>query len=386
MEKERKIMIIEFTVIILLWALVVFFPLLFISDIEQNWREIYVIWTECAVVGCIFLINRIFLMPRLFFRQKYLLYSASLALLFAILSVFIIYFDGVNMILSFIDEGYMNVDVAPPILETPINGMLPHNISLHNIPLHNTPPHFTPQMSAPHNITVIPPMIKVMILSVIVIALDMGLSITVKWILSEQKQAEIKKERAVAQLSNLQNQVSPHFFMNTLNNIHALVDIDSKRAKQTIIELSTLMDYLLYNNSNQDKVSLQKEIDFISNYVNLMRLRFTEQVRINFSYSKNVPTVKIPPFLFLNFIENSFKYGADSEFESFISIDFSFSENTIKMTSINSNHSQSTKSIRHGTGISNSRKRLELLYNNRYSLDIKDNEEIYSVILEIPIV
>ncbi len=361
MGNKQKIMIIEFTVIALLWTLVVVSPLLFMSGTNQNWRAIHVMWVECSVVGIIFLINRFILMPSLFFKKRYLLYIVSLILIFIVLTIFVFNFDGINKIINLFVEGYPDNSLMPKMRE-----MSPRR-----------PPRNTP---------LIPPVYEVLIFSAIVIALDMGLSIAMRWIKTEQKQSVIEKDRALAQLSNLQSQISPHFFMNTLNNIHALVDIDSVRAKQTIIELSGLMDYLIYDANKQEYVSLQRELDFINSYINLMRIRFTEQVKIDVSYNKSVPSIKIPPFLFLNFIENSFKYGVDSELESFVKIDFNFSNNNIKMTVINSNHSQSVKGVRRGVGIANSHKRLELLYGKKYALEIKEDKKIYLVTLKIPII
>ncbi len=233
--------------------------------------------------------------------------------------------------------------------------------------------------------SVIPPMISVLVASVVVIVLDLGLRIAITWIISEQKQVEINRERVMTQLQNLQSQVSPHFFMNTLNNIHALVDIEPSRAKQTIIELSDVMSYLLYDCSNRESVSLQRELDFIRSYVHLMRLRFSTQVTVNYSYDFNVPAVNIPPLLFLNFIENAFKYGVDLDRESIIRIRFNFTETTIEMMTINDNYSSAVHGKRSGLGIANSRKRLDLLYGDDYTLCISDKDEIYYVTLKIPI-
>lgn len=380
MINERKIHAIEFTVIILLWTLVFISPLLFMDDFKQDWVAVHVMWVECVVVGFAFLINRFVLMPRFFLVKKYAEYISSLIILFLLLAIFVIYFDIVNAVLTLFGEGTVNS--SPPSMgagNTPPPNMMPQR------PPYGMPMQGGSMPAMPSAGSVIPPSIVVLIASAITIALDMGLSLSIKWIISEQKQAEINRERIAAQLSNLQSQVSPHFFMNTLNNIHALVDIDSQRAKQTIIELSALMDYLIYESSNKEKVALQRELDFVSSYVSLMRLRYPDQVKIDFSYGKSMPSVKIPPLLFLNFIENAFKYGIDYDSESFIKIDFIFSYDIVGMSVVNSNHSQNVNSPRHGLGISNSRKRLKLLYGNKFSLEIADKEDIYSVNLKIPI-
>ncbi len=363
-------------VIVLLWTLVIVSPLLFMDDSVQDWRDIYIMWIECAVVGVTFLINRLILVPWLFTTKKYTKYIIALSILFVLLGAFVIVFDGVRSLIdTFVGEPshrLMSEDLSMNFenmhhIHRPMRGGRPSGV---------LPPVFS----------IIPPSISVMAFSAVVIALDMGLNISFKWVISEQKQAEINKERISTQLTNLQSQVSPHFFMNTLNNIHALVDIDSERAKQTIIELSSLMDYLLHESSTTEKVSLRKELDFINSYINLMRLRFPEKVKIDFSHDKIIPTVKIPPLLFLNFIENSFKYGVNYDKTSFIKINFSFNESEITMEAINTNHSSTVKRQRRGIGISNSRKRLKLLYDNMYSLQINENDETYCVTLKIPIV
>lgn len=374
MVKERKIVMIEYTAITLLWSFVIISPLFFMEGSDQDWRTVYIMWTECAIVGFAFLVNRLIFMPYLFFKRRYIGYILALIGIFILLSLFIFEFDGVHKILSI-----MGKEMDTP----PLSGMHPP----HEMPLHEMSGHMLPHNppTVPINGSIIPPKYMAIILSAIVIALDMGLSISMKWIISEQKQGDIDRKRVEAQLTNLQSQVSPHFLMNTLNNIHALVDIDSQRAKQTIIELSNLMDYLLYESSIQERVSLQRELDFTCCYINLMRLRFSKQVKIEYTYNDNVPSVKIPPFLFLNFIENSFKYGVDLDQESYISIKFSFDNDHIQMTTTNSNHAENAKGRRYGLGISNSRKRLDLLYGDQYTLDVNDVGKIFYVFLKIPI-
>ncbi len=375
MVNERKIYSVEFTVIILLWTLVVISPLFFMNDSDKDWRAVHVMWSECMVVGVGFLINRFLLIPRLFFAKRYVAYIWSIMGLLALFTLFILCFDGVNLIVSIFGE-YNSASAMP----------------LHNLtPPFDPPPHMglshrgVPPMDVPPTNRVIPPMVSVLVASFIVMALDLGVRIASTWVITEQKQADINRERVVSQLQNLQSQVSPHFFMNTLNNIHALVDIDSARAKQTIIELSDLMSYLLYDCSQTDRVSLRKELDFISNYINLMRIRFSAQVEVKFSYDDNVPAVKIPPLLFVNFIENAFKYGVDSDQRSIINIKFVFTESTVTMRVLNSNHSSLMLNDKHGLGIINTRRRLDLIYGDNYTLDISEKEKIYLTTLKIPI-
>ncbi len=383
----RSIYLIELAVIILLWTFAIISPLLFMDDYNQNWRAVYVMWSECAVVGFAFLVNRFIMMPYLFFTKRYVLYVGALVGLFVFLSLFVLCFDGVNRLTDLFIHIYNSDLVVPSTSEeafAPFSN-IPHQRPPHSFSSYMHTPHGMPPMSMPPSITAIPPMITLLILSMIAIALDMGLSIAVKWIVIEHMQTQADKDRVSTQLANLQSQVSPHFFMNTLNNIHALVDIDSERAKHTIIELSGLMDYLLYESSNKKAIELQRELDFVNSYIHLMRQRFPKQVKISFSYDNNVPAVKIPPLIFLNFIENSFKYGVDYEQPSFIKIRFDFSANSVNMVALNSNYSHSVRRVRRGLGISNAKKRLDLLYGDMYVLDISEKEKIYYVNLKIPI-
>lgn len=387
MTSESKILRIEFTAIVLLWVLAFALPVLFVDEFNSNWRGVYVMWAEFSVIGIAFLINRFLLMPKLFFTKKYAKYIICISALLIILSVFILYFDGVNTILSlFGAETIQNMpsrEGMPPMGGgmPPMGGGAPHG----NMPPMGGGHHGGVMTPTAIPISVIPPDLNVVILLLIVIALDLGLSIAIKWIISEHKQSEMKRDRVSMQLSNLQNQISPHFFMNTLNNIHALVEIDPQRAQKTIIELSGLMDYLLYESSTIEKVSLPQELNFTTSYINLMRLRYPKRVKIDFICGEVIPSIKIPPLLFLNFIENTFKYGVDYNKESFIKISFNFTDTEIEMTTENSNHSATVKN-RHGLGISNSRKRLKLLYGNKFTLNITDSEGVYHVNLKIPII
>ncbi|MFI3318829.1 MAG: sensor histidine kinase [Rikenellaceae bacterium] len=373
MVNEKKIYAVEFTAIILLWTLVIISPLLFMEDYSVDSRAIHVMWVECAVVGFAFLVNRFFFMPKLFFNKRYILYTISIVVLFICLSLFIISFDGVNAILTLFGEGNVGGYPPPHIMG---GGAPPHERL-------STLPHFGAQhITKPPVTTFISPMITVLIASLIAISLDLGIRIAVTWVITEQKHSLRDKERVVSQLQNLQSQVSPHFFMNTLNNIHALIEVDPQRARHTIIELSNLMSYLLYDSSRKSVVSLQREMEFINNYINLMRLRFSEHVKIDLSYN-NPPDVDIPPHLFLNFIENAFKHGVDYDHESFIKVRFNFTSSTIEMVTINTNHKRSSNR-QHGLGISNSRKRLDLLYGANYTLNISEKENIFYVNLIIP--
>ncbi|WP_315315783.1 sensor histidine kinase, partial [Prevotella pallens] len=183
------------------------------------------------------------------------------------------------------------------------------------------------------------------------------------------------------QLISLKYQINPHFFMNTLNNIHALVDIDPEKAKWAIIVMSKMMRYILYEGNNTF-IPLQKESDFIHSYISLMRMRYTDKVKINLDVPKQIPVGEIPPLLLICFVGNAFKHGISYQQESTIDISLCVEDNKIKFSCINSKLAES-EAENGGMGLESVRQRLGLIYPNRHTLIIEDKENTYSVWLEL---
>jgi LytS/YehU family sensor histidine kinase len=171
--------------------------------------------------------------------------------------------------------------------------------------------------------------------------------------------------------------------MNTLNNIHALVDIDTDEAKKAIIKLSNLMRHLLYD-SEEKMTPIKKEINFIESYVELMRLRFSDKVKVKVKITDQIPNKSIAPLLFTSLLENAFKHGISYNADSFINIVLTFNEDKLIFEIENSNHFKKTETAS-GIGLENTKKRLDLIYKNKYTLSIDDNEKIYRVNLSVPI-
>ena len=200
---------------------------------------------------------------------------------------------------------------------------------------------------------------------------------------------ELEKEKLRSELEYLKYQINPHFFMNSLNNIHALIDIDKDKAQAAIQELSGLMRYVLYDKSSM-YVSLEKEICFLRNYIELMRLRYTDKLELNTDFPIEPHGVFVPSLLFTQFVENAFKHGVTYTKKSVISMSLSIDEatgyvlfacrNTVadaaKLSSLPSEG---------GIGIENTRKRLELLYDGKAELSISNADGWYNVELKIPI-
>ncbi len=222
------------------------------------------------------------------------------------------------------------------------------------------------------------------IIITLLLALNIGIKYFFKSLDDRKKIKDLERENLNRQLEYLKFQINPHFFMNTLNNIHALVDIDPEQAKYTIEVLSKLMRYVLYE-GNKTMAPLQKELDFIAHYVDLMKIRYTDKVRISLSLPESVPDVQVPSLLFTIFVENAFKHGISYQQESFIEISVSVDETSKEINFLCNNSRKPEAEDKHGgVGLKNAKKRLQLIYGDDYELHVISNEEEYRLLLRIP--
>ena len=217
----------------------------------------------------------------------------------------------------------------------------------------------------------------------------MGMNLGVKLYFRSQEDADIlsqiEKHALERQLQYLKYQVNPHFFMNTLNNIHALVDIDPERAKASIVELSKLMRYVLYEGNNR-LTPLSREVQFLRNYVQLMSMRYTGNVSICLDVPEVLPDSMLPPLLLVIFVENAFKHGISYRTKSFVEISLQPHGDRLLFSCRNSRPEiKHDENMKGGVGLSNVRRRLDLLFPGNYTLDIKEQEDTYTVHLDIPL-
>lgn len=199
------------------------------------------------------------------------------------------------------------------------------------------------------------------------------------------KLKEVQKQKLEAELSALKAQLNPHFLFNTLNNIYSLSLDKSDRAPELILKLADLMNYTLYE-CNDENIPISKEIEFIKNYIELEKIRLNNEIKIHFDVIGHYEDCKIAPLLFIPFIENTFKHGINQRpTNPYIDIIFDFSDKKmIRFTIENSKpESLEMKNNSKGIGIENVRKRLDLLYKNRYEFNIKNSLEKYKVDLKI---
>ena len=182
----------------------------------------------------------------------------------------------------------------------------------------------------------------------------------------------MEKEMLNAELALLKNQVSPHFFFNTLNNIYSLIQFDSQKAGETVHKLSKLMRYLLYD-SDKNLTGLSEEIQFMKNYIELMELRLNEKVNLRVNLPEEPPLLMIPPLLFIPVVENAFKHGVSYREDSFIEIEMKTKGDELIFRTRNSVVSgNGEKPEEHmGIGLDNVRKRLNLLFPGTHKFRIE---------------
>lgn len=231
------------------------------------------------------------------------------------------------------------------------------------------------------------PFFPMLLMSLMMCAGSLGVAIIFR---NRRDQIENKEKQAAllqSELDYLKYQINPHFFMNTLNNIHALVDIDSESAKEAIIQLSRMMRYLLYE-SNQPTVPMRKELSFIRQYLDLMRLRCDESVTLTYKEPGDECMsldVGVPPMMFISFVENAFKHGISHKEQSYIDIAVSQEEDRFHFHCANSNFAKEDSIQQGGVGLDNVQKRLDLIYPGRYTLNIVPSEHDFTVDLWLPI-
>jgi len=193
------------------------------------------------------------------------------------------------------------------------------------------------------------------------------LKLAQQWMWADRAIKNAEAATVHAELSNLRNQINPHFLLNTLNNIYALTAFDTPKAQEAIQELSKMMRHILYD-YQQPIVPLLEETEFLQNYINLMRIRLPNSVEVNSKFVVANSNLKVAPMLFISLVENAFKHGVSPTEPSFIHIVIEADENQIVCDIQNSNHPKNAgDNSGHGIGLQQVQRRLELSYHERYS-------------------
>ena len=192
------------------------------------------------------------------------------------------------------------------------------------------------------------------------------ISLSQRWYWAEKARKDADAARVNAELSSLRSQINPHFLLNTLNNIYALAAIDYTKAQDAIQQLSKLFRHVLYDNQQAD-VELKNEIQFLENYVNLMKIRLPMNVEVKFETKVADPEVRVAPLLFISLVENAFKHGVSPSEPSFVHIRLTAEDDKLECLIENSNHPKTEKDRSgHGLGLQQVQHRLDLSYYEQY--------------------
>jgi sensor histidine kinase YesM len=206
-----------------------------------------------------------------------------------------------------------------------------------------------------------------------------------KWYLDEKQKTKLAKEKLTAELNFLKSQIHPHFLFNTLNNLYALTLIKSEKTPEVVLKLSGLLDYMIYK-SNDKFVPLTKELEILTNYIELEELRYNNRLDLEHKLIGDPGSHKIAPLILLPFIENSFKHGASNDRTNpKIRIKLEIDNDCLHLQVVNSimGEKQDDKTLGEGIGLRNVKRRLELIYPSMHKLDIQQHEKEFEVNLEI---
>ena len=331
---------------LMVWSAIILVPVLnslMMAELHVSFENVLIAWRQISPYLLIFFVHNTILAPRYMLRHKYWKYIAGNLLL----------------ILGIFTPVYFFTDL-------PEAALLPEN-ELHGVSFSNLKMYWN------------------VVLALFMNGANSAIKLMYQSIRDEQHMEALKQQNLQAEMDYLKYQINPHFFMNTLNNIHALIDIDPECAKNAVIELSKMMRYVLYD-SGRERISLEHDMQFLMNYIELMRIRYTDAIDIRVEYPRDLSAqVSIPPLLLIVFVENAFKHGVSYNRPSFIHLRVGYDDDKVLATIANSRHS--ARDVRHkaGIGLENVHKRLDLIYGRKgYTLDIREEPDTYTVKLVIP--
>lgn len=206
-----------------------------------------------------------------------------------------------------------------------------------------------------------------------------------RWYIEEQKNKKMVEEKIAAELNFLKAQIHPHFLFNTLNNLYTLILSKSEEAPDIVLKLSELLDYMIYK-SNVEFVPLDKELEIVEGYIDLEKIRYSKRLELFYKVNGKADKHQIAPLILLPFIENCFKHGASkNRINPVVNIEISILPKVLSLKAINSipEKKGQEETEKKGIGLSNVRRRLDLIYPDRYKLEIKSNNKLFEVDLKI---
>lgn len=348
----------------LAWSILLSLPVYFIKRWDVGKDFVWLYYIGIIINGIIFYSNYLLLVPRFFFKSRKHRYYISVILF---LTLFYFVSDIANgLVFKYVPRRIETIEEITRTEDRRIPG----------------PPR-------PGGFFGRPPFRQMHFLnysftSAFLIFFSIGLRVLERHSQTEKLQKELEREKLNSELAFLKNQISPHFFFNTLNNIYSLISLNAEDSKEAILKLSKLMRYLLYE-SEQGNTNLSSEINFMNNYIDLMRLRMSEKISLSVSFPEEYEDYSIPPLLFIPFIENAFKHGISYREKSFIKINMQVDSDSITFVCTNSlqKAKEDSQSGHSGIGLENVSKRLKLLFPGRHELKISKSDSDFDVMLQI---
>lgn len=205
----------------------------------------------------------------------------------------------------------------------------------------------------------------------------------IDWFDSERIQRNLESERREMELQFLKSQLNPHFLFNSLNNIYSLAYQKSDKTADAIMKLSEIMRYMIYE-SNTPTVALSKEVDYLKNYIELQKIRFKDGAFIEMTLNGEIDDQKIVPLMLISFVENAFKHGVVTDANEPVKIDIIANQKILHFSVINKKNNQN-KDAQGGVGLPNVERRLQLIYPDRYKLNVVNSPTHYTCELMIDI-
>jgi len=207
---------------------------------------------------------------------------------------------------------------------------------------------------------------------------------TFNWFEMRIMTEKLQKQNLHTELTMLKNQINPHFFFNTINNIDSLINSNTDKASEMLLKLSDIMRYMIYD-TNVTTVQLSQDIKHIENFIDLQKIQFSNQNLVKFSVKGDSSNISVAPMLFIPFVENAFKHCTNKSMKNAIIIDFSIENNAITFTCENifDKTVKINKDVASGVGLSNIKRRLALIYPNQNTVDIEEKNNKFKVKLTI---
>lgn len=397
-------------------------PVLLSPDVSWNFLFIRVLafqedFITYTLLLLFFYLNYFSLIPNLYFKQKFIYYIGCIAVCYAIIAWLphmvvpgnhssrfqpVPHSEMVHSLqheqdrsssLQQPNKGEMFIDMQPPPNKERQAGMRPppndgRQPGMHPPPgwnmdttnhgdINKRPPEMQPSPNRGPGFLFRIPQFEYLFQFMMVLVLSTMIRIN-----NRLKQSE--KEKVNAELSYLKAQINPHFLFNTLNSIYAsAIDENADNTASAVVMLSGMMRYVI-SEAHHEFVTLQKEINYINDYIELQKIRMGNTVRLLYGVTGNLAGKQIAPLILISFIENAFKHGVNPEENSSIEIEIDIHDNNLHLSVLNNKvKTVNGDSFKNNIGLENTRNRLQLLYPSRHELVIKDDEKEFLVLLKI---